>query len=307
MKIIMLNIKIKVKRKDKDEDCGVSVTVNGMHNIFQYSCIFIICFSYLFFIIIIIFFFFGNFILFNIYFITILSINIKVLWYKVLANSRNNNINIIIIPIPTGYLCARHSQSNTHTCFVLIFFFSQRKQMKVDPLERSKWSARGAGGSVLLGSGSEFAPRPGQQKCNESEKKQRPDYLKQIQNCRSQQHKWCVRQVNVCVEVFVCVWCGCSWQQRVMCCQPVDDVADAATASGARQAATAAEREETEKEREGEEWRGEALGCQRVSPLAAYIGWAALEHNFQEIRQYLTSRHCRCHCALPVFHFFLSL
>lgn len=113
--------------------------------------------------------------------------------------------------------------------------------MKVDPLERSKWSARGAGGSVLLGSGSEFAPRPGQQKCNESEKKQRPDYLKQIQNCRSQQHKWCVRQVSV--GVFVCVWCGCSWQQRVMCCQPVDDVADAATASGARQAA--AEREET--------------------------------------------------------------
>lgn len=57
----------------------------------------------------------------------------------------------------------------------------------------------------------------------------------------------------------------------------------------------------------GKEWRGEALGCQRVSPLAAYIGWAALEHNFQEICQYLTSRHCRCHCALPVFHFFLSL
>lgn len=95
----------------------------------------------------------------------------------------------------------------------------------------------------------------------------------------------------------------CSWQQRVMCCQPVDDVADAATASGARQAA--AERVEWEKEWEQERDREGERG--RISPLAAYIGWAALEHNFQEIRQYLTSRHCRCHCALPVFTISLSL
>lgn len=44
----------------------------------------------------------------------------------------------------------------------------------------------------------------GSKSATKAKKTQHPNYLKQIQNCRSQQHKWCVSQVCVCE--CVCVW-----------------------------------------------------------------------------------------------------